>query len=177
MIDFLASPPNSSLYSWMMSILCFVPVTITSSLTGSEGMDRSKSLLAKADATFTFSKDTDADAVVMLCRFIVRAAIAGVGTCVLMTRFLFTLSLIFWWNEQVVHVGFGGKVGRGLVTVRRINSKGGEIRQQRVQKTRQWHVGLVVGFNSLFSYCWVSPCDPPIMAFTSAGNVVSVQKW
>ena len=106
----------------------------------------SESLLAKADATFTCSKDTDADAVVVLCRFVVQAAIVGVGTCVLMTRFLCTLSLIFFSNEQGMHVGFGGKVGRGLVTGWRINSKGGAIRQQRVQKTRQWHIRLVVGF-------------------------------
>ena len=124
MIDFWVSPPNSSSYSWRMSILCFVPLTMTSSLTGSKGMDMSKSILAKADATFNFSKDADADAVVVLCWFVVQASIVGGGTCVLMTRFLCTLSLIFCSNEQVVHVNFGGKVGRGLVTKRRINSKG-----------------------------------------------------
>ena len=109
--------------------MCFVPVTMTSLLTGSEGMDMSKSLLAKADVTFTCSKDTDADAVVVLRRFVVQAAIVGAGACVLMTRFLCTLSLIFCSNEQGMHVGFGGEVGRGLVTKRRINSKWVAIRQ------------------------------------------------
>ena len=146
MIDFWVSPPNSSSYSWRMSILCLVPVTMTLSLTGSEGMDMSNSLLARADATFTCSEDTDADAVVVLRRFVVQAAIVGVGACVLMTRFLCTLSLIFCSNEQGMHVGFGGEVGRGLATGWRINSKGGAIRQQRVQKTRQWHIRLVVRF-------------------------------
>ena len=75
--------------------MCFIPVTMTSLLTGSEGMDMSESLLDKADTTFTCSEDTDADAVVVLLRFFVQAAIVGVGTCVLMTRFLCTLSLIF----------------------------------------------------------------------------------
>ena len=72
--------------------------------------------MAKADATFTCSKDSDADADVVIRRFVVQAAIVGVGTCVLMTRFLCTLSLIFCSNEHGVHVGFGDKVGRGLVT-------------------------------------------------------------
>ena len=130
MIDFWLSPPNSSLYSWRMSILCFVPVTMTLLLTGFEGMDMSNSILAKADVNFTCSKDTDADAVVVLCRFVVQAAIVGVSTFVLMTRFLCTLSLIFCSNKQVIHVGFGGKVGRGLGTERRMNSKGGAIRQR-----------------------------------------------
>ena len=40
-----------------------------------------------------------------------------------MTRFLCTLSLIFWSNEQVVHFGFGSEVGRSLVTKLRVNSK------------------------------------------------------
>ena len=105
----------------------------------------SESLLAKADATFTSRKDTDADAIVVLCRFVVQAVIVGVGTCVLMTRFLCTLSLIFCSNEQGIHVGFGSEVGCGLVTGGRINSKRGLIRQRRVQKKRQWHIGLVVG--------------------------------
>ena len=125
--------------------MCFVPVTMTSSLTGSEGMDISESLLAKADATFTCSKDTDADAVLVLRRFVLQAAIVGVGTCVLMTRFLCTLSLIFCSNEQGMHVGFGGEVGRGLVTERRINSKGGAIRQRRKQETIQWYFRNLVG--------------------------------
>ena len=94
--------------------MCFVPVTMTSSWTGSEGMDMSKSLLAKADATFTCNEDTDADDVVVLRRAVVQAAIVSVGTCVLMTRFLCTLSLIFCSNEHGIHVGFGGEVGRGL---------------------------------------------------------------
>ena len=126
--------------------MCFVPVTVTSSLIGSKGMDMSKSLMAKADVTFTCSKDTDADAVVVLRWFGVQAVIVGVGTCVLMTRFLCTLSLIFCSNEQGINVGFGGNVGRGLVTRRRINSKRGVIRQRWVQKTRQWHIRLGVGF-------------------------------
>ena len=104
MIDFWVSPPNSSSYSWRMRILCFVPVTMTSSLAGSEGMDVSESLLAKADATFTCSEDTDADADVAIRRFVVQAAIVGIDTCVLMTRFLYTLSLIFCSNEQGIHV-------------------------------------------------------------------------
>ena len=84
----------------------------------------SKSILANADATFTFSKDADADAVVVLCRIVVQGAIAGVGTCVLLTRCLCTLSLIFCSNERVVHVGFCGKVGRGLVSGRRFIGRG-----------------------------------------------------
>ena len=89
---------------------------MTSSSTSSEGMDRPKSFLAKADAAFTCSEDTDADSVKVLPWFVVQAAIVGVGTCVLMTRFLCTLSLIFCSNKHGVHVGFGGEVGRGLVT-------------------------------------------------------------
>ena len=77
----------------------------------------SESLLAKADATFTCSEDNYADAVVVVRRFFVQAAIAGVGTCVLMTRFLCTVSLIFCSNEQGIHIGFGGKVGRASVVV------------------------------------------------------------
>ena len=110
--------------------MCFVPVTMTSLWAGSEGMCMSASLLARADATFTCSKDSDADADVVIFRFVMQAAIVGVGTCVLMTRFLCTLSLIFCSNEQGMHVGIGGEVGRGLVTERRINSKGGAIRQR-----------------------------------------------
>ena len=90
----------------------------------------SESLLAKVDATFTCIEDSDADADVVIRRFVVQAAIVGVGTCVLMTRFLCTLSLIFCSNEQGMHVGFGGEVGRGLVTERRMNSKRGAIRQR-----------------------------------------------
>ena len=75
-----------------------------------------ESLLAKADATFTCSEDTDADAVVVLPRFVVQTAIVGVSACVLMTKFLCTLSLIFCSNEQAMHVGFGGEVGRVSVT-------------------------------------------------------------
>ena len=129
-IEFGVSPPDSVLYSWRMSILCFVPATMTSSCTGSEGMDVSEFLLARADATFTFSKDSDADADVVICRFVVQASIVWVGTCVLMTRFLCTLSTIFCSNEQGMHVGFGGKVGRSLVTKWRFNRKRGAIRQQ-----------------------------------------------
>ena len=113
-IDFEVSPQNSALYSWRMSILCFVPVTMTSSSTSSEGMERSKSILVKADATFIFSKD--ADAVVVLHLIAKQSVIVDVGTLSLMTRFLCTLSLIFCSNEHCVHVGFGGKFGRGLVT-------------------------------------------------------------
>ena len=87
-----------------------------------------ESLLAKADATFTCSKDSDADADVVICRFVVQAAIVGVRTCVLMTRCLCTLSLIFCSNEQGMHVGFGGEVGHFLVTKRRMNGKGDAIR-------------------------------------------------
>jgi len=83
-----------------------------------------ESLLAKADATFTSSKDSDADADVVIRRFVLQAVIVGVGTCVLMTSFLCTLSLIFFSNEQGMHVGFGGKVGCGLVTKWRVNRKG-----------------------------------------------------
>ena len=97
-MDLWVSPPNFSSYSSRILILCFVPVTMISSLTGSEGMEMSESLLAKADATFTCSKDSDADADVVIRRFVVQAAIVGVGTCVLMTRFLCTLSLIFCSN-------------------------------------------------------------------------------
>ena len=94
--------------------MSFVPVTMTLSSTSSEGMDRSKSILAKADATFTFSKD--ADAVVVLHLIAKQSVIVDVGTLSLMTRFLCTLSLIFCSNKHCVHVGFGGEFGRGLVT-------------------------------------------------------------
>ena len=112
---------------------------MTSSWAGSERMDTSESLLARADATFTFRKDIDADTDVVIRRFIVEAAIVGVGTCVLVTRFVCTLSLIFCLNEQGMHVGFGGEVGRGLLTGRRINSKRDAIRQQWVQKNTVVH--------------------------------------
>ena len=88
----------------------------------------SESLLARADATFTCGEDIDADADVVILRFVVQASIIGVGTCVLMTRFLCTLSLIFCSNEQGMHVGFGGEVGRGLVTERCMNGKWGALR-------------------------------------------------
>ena len=68
-----------------MSVLCFVPATMTSSWAGSGGMDMAESLLAKADVTFTCSKDSDADADVVIRRFVVQADIVGVGTCVRMT--------------------------------------------------------------------------------------------
>ena len=106
-IEFGLLPPNSNSYSWRMSNLCFVPVMMTPSLTSSEGMDRFKSVLVSADGTFTFSKG--ADAVVVLHLIAKQAVIVDVGTWFLTTRFLFTLSLIFCSNEQVVHVSFGGK--------------------------------------------------------------------
>ena len=106
-----------------MCILCFFPVIITSSSTGSEGMNGSKTVLAKADATFTFCKD--ADAVVVLHLLSKHYVIVNVGTLFLMTRFLCILSLIFCSNEHGVHVGFGGKFGHGLVTKQCINSKQG----------------------------------------------------
>ena len=81
-------------------------------------MGVSESLLARADASFTCSWDTDADAVAVLRRIVVQDAIAGVGTCVLVTRYLCTLSLIFCSNERGVHVGFCGEVGLGLVSGR-----------------------------------------------------------
>ena len=114
--------------------MCFVPVTMTSSLTGSEGMEMSESLSAESAAIFPYSEDTDADAVVVLRRFVVQDAIVGVGTCVLVTRIFCTLSLIFCSNEQGMHVGFCGKVGRGLVTGRRYIGRGGAIRRRQVQK-------------------------------------------
>ena len=52
-------------------------------------------------------------------------AIAGVGTCVLVTRSLCTLSLILCLNERGVHVGFFGKVGLGLVSRRHYIGKEG----------------------------------------------------
>ena len=113
-IECESSPPNSVLYSWRMSNLCFVSVTMTSSSTSSNGMDRFRSVLASADATFTFSKG--ADAFVVLRLIAKQAVIVGVGTWFLTTRFLCTLSLIFCSNERVVHVGFGGEFGHGLVT-------------------------------------------------------------
>ena len=90
----------------------------------------SESFLTKADATFTCSKDSDADADVVIRRFVVQAAIVGVGTCVLMTRFLCNLSRIFCLNEQGMHVSFGWEVGCGLVTERHMNGKGGVIRHR-----------------------------------------------
>ena len=104
-----------------------------------------ESLLAKTDATFTCRKNSDSDSDVVIHRFVVQAAIVGVGTCVLMTRFLCTLSLIFCSNEQGMHVGFGGEVGHGLVTERRINSKGSAIRQRQEQETIHWYFRNVVG--------------------------------
>ena len=94
--------------------LVFVPVTMTSSLTSSKGMDMSKSLLAKADATFTFSKD--AAAVVVLHLIAKKSVTVDVDTLFLMTKFLCTLSLIFCSNKHGIHAGFGGEFGRGLVT-------------------------------------------------------------
>ena len=67
----------------------------------------SESFLARADATFTCSKDIDADADVVISRFVVKAAIVGVGTCVLITRLLCTLSLIFCSNEQGLAARWG----------------------------------------------------------------------
>ena len=105
--------------------MCFFPVTMTSLLTCSDGMDMSKSLLAKADVISTCSTDSDADSVAVLRRFVAQAAIVGVGTWALRNRFLCTLSLIFCSNEHGMHVGFGGNVGRGLETGQGINSSGG----------------------------------------------------
>ena len=139
-----------------------------SSSTGYEGMEMSKSLLARADASFTCSWDTVADAVVVLSRIVVQDAIAGVGTCVLVTRCLCTLSLIFCSNERGVHIGLCGKVGRGLVSGRRFIGRG--VRSDSDSFWKLW-------FNTLFSYCWVGPFEPPIIAFTSAGIVVSLRKW
>ena len=114
------SPPNFSSYSWRICILCFVPVTMTSSSTSSEGMDRSKSILAKADATLTFREDADA---VVVPHFLAKqSVVVNIGALFLMKSFLCTLSLIFCSNEHDVHVGFGGKFGHGL----HINSKQGE---------------------------------------------------
>ena len=123
-VDFHVSPPSFSLCSWRICILCFVPATMISSPTGSEGMEMSKSLLARADASFTCSWDTVADAVVVLSRIVVQDAIAGVGTCVLVTRCFCTLSLIFSLNERGVHISFCGKVGCGLVSRRRFIDRG-----------------------------------------------------
>ena len=111
--------------------MCFVPATMTSSLTGTEGMEMSESLLARADASFTWSEDTGVDAVVVLRRIVEQDAIAGVSSCVLVTRFLCTLSLIFCSNEHGMHVGFCGKVGCGLVTGRSFIGNGGAIRQRQ----------------------------------------------
>ena len=106
-IEFGLSPLNSDSYSWRMSILCFVPVTMTSSSTSSKGRDRCKSVVASAEATLTFS--VDAGAVVALRLISGQSVVVDVGTWFLVTRFLCTLSLIFCSNEQVVHVGFGGE--------------------------------------------------------------------
>ena len=88
MIDVWVSPRNFSMYSWR--IFLSIPVTMISSSTGSEGMEMSKSFLARADASFTCSGDTDAGAVLVLRRFVEQDAIAGVGTCILVTRCLCT---------------------------------------------------------------------------------------
>ena len=93
--------------------------------TGSEGMEMSKSLLARADASFTCIKDTDADAVVVLRRIVVQDAIAGIRTFVLVTRCLCTLSLIFCSNERGVHAGLCGNLECGLLSGRRFIGKGG----------------------------------------------------
>ena len=114
--------------------MCFVPATMKLSLTGSEEMEMSESLLARADASFTWNKDTGVDAVVVLRRIVVQDAMAGVGSCVLVTRFLCTLSLIFCSNERGMHVGFCGEVGCGLVTRWHCIGKGVAIRQQQSQK-------------------------------------------
>jgi hypothetical protein len=89
----------------------------------------SESLLARADASFTCSKDTDNVAVAVLRWVAVQDAITGACTCVLVTRFVCALSLIFCSNERGMHVGFCGKVGRDLVTGRRFIGKGDAIRQ------------------------------------------------
>ena len=93
-------------------------------LTGSEGMEMSKYLLARADASFPCSGEIDADVAVVLRQIVVQDAIAGVGTCILVTRCLCTLSLIFCSNERGVHAGFCGKVGRGLVIRRSYIGRG-----------------------------------------------------
>ena len=86
---------------------------MASSSTSSKGMDRFISDLASAKATLTFNKG--AVAVVVLHLIPEQAVILDVGTWLLMTRFLCTLSLIFWSNEWVVHVGLCCKYGQGLV--------------------------------------------------------------
>ena len=50
--------------------MCFDLATMTLLLTGSEGMEMSESLLARADTSFTWSKDTSVDAVVVLRWFV-----------------------------------------------------------------------------------------------------------
>ena len=97
--------------------MCFVPVTMTSLLTRAKGMDRLKSVLASADATFTLSEGAD---VVLVLRWVAgHAAVVDVGGWILMTRSLCTFLMILCSNE-LVYTGFGGEVGQ-LVTEQCIN--------------------------------------------------------
>ena len=99
--------------------MCFVPVTMTSSLTSSKGRDRHKSVMASADATLTLSEG--AGVVNVLSWVGGQAAALVVGGCFLRTRSLCTLSIIFCSNEQI-YAGFGGKIGQ-LVPERCINGR------------------------------------------------------
>ena len=77
----------------------FLPVTMTSSLTSSEGRNRHKSVLASADAPLTLSEGAGD---VNVLRWVDgQAAVLGVGGCFLRTRSFCTLSIIFCSNEQI----------------------------------------------------------------------------
>ena len=72
--------------------MCFVPVTMTSSLTSSKGMDRPESVLVSAEATLTLSEGAD---VVIVLRWVAgRAAVVAGGGWILVTRSLCTLLMI-----------------------------------------------------------------------------------
>ena len=124
--------------------MCFVPVTMTSFSTSSEGKDKPKSVLASADATLTLSEGAG---VVNVLRWVDgQVSVLGVGGCFLRTRSLCTVSIIFCSNEQI-YTGFGGKVGQ-LVPERCIDGRKRRIRWRRVHR----HSGILgmlsQGFNS-----------------------------
>ena len=72
-------------------------------------MNRPKSVLASADATFTLSEGAD---VVLVLRWVARqAVVVDVGGWILMTRSLCTFLMILCSNG-LVYTGFGGEVGQ-----------------------------------------------------------------
>ena len=99
--------PNLLSYSWRIRSLCLVPVTMIVSYSPSVV----ESNIALVGTRIGAALDRIKNAVGMLRAVAGQAVCVETGTLFFKTRFLCSLSLIFFSNKQAVRVGFGGKFG------------------------------------------------------------------